>query len=217
PATPPTPAAKPKPEIPAEDAEEEDEEPEPGSAAQSSTWLAPEGLSIAAGMRASLAGEDRTFFSPLLTFQLRLAGLRLGITGTTSLESAVNTRNLAVELRRHSVAAELLGRITLGTQLELDVGASAGVVFYQRESRSEDPSWTATDNRVTTSASLSVLAELRWVLAGGFGINTRVGVDVILPPLRFVYQLRDDASVRGEVSRLRVVEPWAMVGLFVDL
>ena len=87
------------------------------------SWLVPHGFTLALGVRAALAAEDRVFVGALLALALRFQRVELGLSASTSLPDTLETQALQVTLREHSASAELMLRIPLTSQLELSVGA----------------------------------------------------------------------------------------------
>ena len=216
PRTPPAEEERPAPPPPA--AEPDELPPETGVPDTGPSWLAPRGFVLGLGARAASAAEDRVFLAVLLALALRFQHVELGVSASSSLNDALETQALKVTLREHTASAELMLRIPLTGELELSLGPGAGVVVYQRNVTSADPSWLLVRNdRTHVSATVGARAQLQLRFTRHFAAALRMGVDYMLRPLRFQFALEADPTNFSEVSRLNAIQPWATLSLLAEL
>jgi hypothetical protein len=172
-------------------------------------------LLLAAGIRAGLAASDALLAGPWLGAHWSLSRFELGLVAGTTLPAELQRDAVRIAVRRHSLAVEVRVRMEVANNWELALGLEAGIAAYARETRSSiQASLATTPDATAWSAALGPLAELRWRFVRGVGLALRLGIGVNPQPTRFVYR---QAGERLEVAKLAVFEPWAGVGLFVDI
>jgi len=173
------------------------------------------GLSLAAGIRAGLAGTPAPLVGPWLGARLTLLPFEVGLTASTALPSEFGRQGVRISVRRHALAAEALGLLALPADLELGVGVDIGLVLYARQTRlAADSSLMQAPDASAWSALFGPFSELRWRFAHSIGVALRLGVDVNPQPTRFVYR---QAGAQTELAKLAVLEVWGAATLFVDI
>jgi hypothetical protein len=216
-------AARPRTEAPRapdiEPEEESEEEPEDASDQQgaAAAWLVPTQLSLELAGRVSTAISDRYFLGAALSLRVTFGYISLGVTGSTSLANRAHIQGLTLTLREHGIAVEALAHLPLPHALQLSLGASGRWLFYARDAASGDPAWRPEPANTSITFAVGPQVELRWQVAPHFGAGVRIGLDVLLRPVSWLYRL--DTNMRGpvELERQNRVEPWLSVGVFGSL
>jgi hypothetical protein len=172
-------------------------------------------LSLAAAIRVSAPGAQLWLGGAGLGVRVGWSAFELGAALGTTLSADLQQDALRVSLRRHDLELEAFGKLQLARQLALLLGAGAGVVAYTRKTQSTGSTQMKTPDNTSWSALLGPRAELRWQFAHSVAAAARLGVDFIPQPTHLAYQNPDDT--RASLGELAAYEPWAALGLVVDI
>jgi hypothetical protein len=149
---------------------------------------------------------------------MALSWVEFGLLASTTLPADLKHDAVVVSVRRHALGGEALGLLDLGTDLELGVGAGAGIVLYTRDTRLlGGAGLVKTPAKTSWSATFGPLLELRWRFVRTVGLAARLGVDVNPRPTSFKYERVGGAGEQVELARFARYEPWGAAALFVDI
>ena len=179
-------------------------------------------LTLGLGARGSIAGPQSALLGLVLTLQLRTTHAVFGVALHRTLRDRIDTDAVLIYLQQSAVSAVGMGRWQLLPQLELDLGANAGITFYERSSRKRDLTdvdWSTTGDRTSFSAHLGLTGELRWAFTHSLGLSVLCGITFLLRPVRFEYGYgaEPSANMRDQLSHLSTLEPWVALSLSADL
>jgi hypothetical protein len=180
-------------------------------------------LAVSLAARGSIAGPQSTLLGLVLTPQLRTTYVTVGVALRTTLRNRIDTDPVLIDLRQHAISAVGMGRWRLSSRLELELGANAGITFYERTSQSRDPAdpeWQLTNkNHTSLSAHLGLLGELRWTFTHSLGLSVLCGIEIPLRPVSFdfSYATGPDSTERSKLSHLNGLEPWVALSLSADV
>lgn len=197
------------------DPDEEDEEEEEDSA--SSFSLGPAQLSLELAGRASTPIDSRYFLGAALGLRVSFDHFSVGVTGSSTLPDRAEVQGLELTLREHGVGLDALAHLPLTAALRLGLGAAGRLLFYRRSAESGRPEWNPEPASTSSTLAIGPQAELRWQLTQHLGVSIRIGLDVLLRPISWRYQLDTNPRVPIELERQNRTAPWFSAGVYGSL
>jgi hypothetical protein len=163
-----------------------------------------DGFSARAGFRVARIDGEHYAYGPLLGLGYDVGYYAFGLQATTSWPIELDSEELTVELRRHSIGLSAQLLLYARGDLRLLAGLEGGALLYARKTEDLAGTLRSTPAENALSATFGVGLEAQWLPAPFLGLAFSAGLDVLTAPPKFALTRAGENQVLHEIT---VYEP----------